>query len=216
MTPSLSHPSKRLAVAVALSLGFHAALLAHLTGNSQPFAAPSARWPLILRIADSEPAPLAAQETTREEPAEVRPAAQSSTYESRGAASDSASDPGLLPELEHYYRGSEVDRRAEPLSLPDIEYPQQALASGMAGRVTLRLLIDRRGLLRNAEIVEAIPAGIFEEVALSAVHSLSFRPALRDGQPVGSIKLIEVPFYPDCQRTGSCVQQGAAQADTQP
>ena len=49
-------------------------------------------------------------------------------------------------------------------------------------------------------------SGVFENAALDAVRSLRFRPAIRHGVAVGSIKLIEVPFDPDCTRTGSCIQ----------
>ena len=43
-----------------------------------------------------------------------------------------------------------------------------------------------------------------ESAALDAVMGLKFQPAMRNGVPVGSVKTIEVPFYPDCKRIGRC------------
>jgi len=117
-----------------------------------------------------------------------------------------------LPSAEIFFRGSEVDERATPLNEVTLVYPDRALAMSQSGVVTLRLKIDHRGVLRDAAVVDAQPAGIFENAALEAVRELKFRPALRNGVPVGSVKTIEVPFYPDCTRTGSCIagaQDGA-------
>jgi protein TonB len=95
-----------------------------------------------------------------------------------------------------------------------MQYPERALAQGISGRVTLRLLIDRKGVLRDVRVLDAEPAGVFEEAALKSVRSLIFRPAMRNGKPVGSIKTIEVPFYPDCRRTGSCIASQPESAQT--
>ena len=127
----------------------------------------------------------------------------------RGQADTPASG---LPAPEIFYRGREVDKRAETTNEVTIEYPQHALAERMAGTVTLRLKIDHRGLLREVQVLEAQPPRIFEEAALNAVRALKFTPAIRNGVPVGSIKTIEVPFDPKCVRMGGCVpdaEQGA-------
>ena len=105
-----------------------------------------------------------------------------------------------------FYRGSEVDVRAEATNHTDVEYPGSALAGNVTGKVTLRLTIDHRGMLRDLRVVEAQPPGLFEEAASKAARALTFRPALRNGVPVGSIKVIEVPFEPDCLRSGSCLE----------
>ena len=111
-----------------------------------------------------------------------------------------------LPSAEIYFRGSEVDQRALPLNEVNLAYPESALAAGLSGVVTLRLKIDHQGVLRDAAVVDARPAGVFENAALEAVLGLRFRPAMRNGVAVGSVKTIEVPFYPDCKRTGSCLE----------
>lgn len=178
----------RLALALMISAGAHLALLA-----STPFAPEAGAMtlfamgqPLTARLA---PAPI---------PAPV-PATEAQ------AAGRTAKAAGL-PSAEIYFRGSEVDERALPLNEVNLAYPESALAAGLSGVVTLRLKIDHQGVLRDASVVDARPPGVFENAALEAVLGLRFRPAMRNGVAVGSVKTIEVPFYPDCKRTGSCLE----------
>ena len=92
-----------------------------------------------------------------------------------------------------------------PLNEVNVTYPERAMATDMSGVVRLRLKIDHQGVLRDASVVDAQPVGVFENAALEAVLALKFRPAMRNGVPVASVKTIEVPFHPDCKRTGSCI-----------
>lgn len=159
--------------------------------------------PLTARIAAApEPAPPQDAEPVAQAPAPVSgPAPREGAAPPRGAAPASAAG---LPSAEIYFRGSEVDERAVPLNHVDVAYPEQALAARINGVVTLRLLIDHQGVLREATVTGSTPAGTFDNAALEAVRALRFRPAVRNGVPVGSVKVIEVPFDPDCNRTGSC------------
>ena len=195
---------ERLALAIVVSAGAHIAVIANA-----PFAPGLSEFslfagrPLTARLA-AAPAPL-----PDSEPLQQRPEPEAEPAPKAAAAPQPAQPPASaagLPSAEIYYRGSEVDERAVSVNNPDIEYPERPFASGVAGTVRLRLLVDREGALREAKVLEAQPAGVFEEAALKAVRMLIFRPAIRNGIPVGSIKVIEVPFYPDCNRTGSCNQ----------
>ena len=192
--------AERLALAVAVSAGAHFAVLANV-----PFtpglsgASLFAGQPLNARLA-----PAAAQNPPEPQPQSERPppAPKPSAAQSSERQSPAAGMPGALI----YYRASELDERAIPLNQVDVLYPETALAAGTGGVVTLRLLIDHEGRLRDASVTDSRPAGVFENAALDAVLSLRFRPAMRNGVAVGSIKLIEVPFDPDCKRTGSCIE----------
>lgn len=192
--------AERLALAVAVSAGAHFAVLANV-----PFtpglsgASLFAGRPLTARIA-----PASVQESPQvQEPRSQQRAPEPKSEPSAGPA---AAHPAGLPGAPLYYRASELDERAIPLNQVDVAYPETALAAGTGGVVTLRLLIDHEGRLRDASVTGSRPAGVFENAALEAVLSLRFRPAMRNGVPVGSIKLIEVPFDPDCNRTGSCIE----------
>ena len=190
--------TRRLAFALAASAFAHAAVLANApfgpeASNASLF--PS-QPPLRARLAQA--APVAAPEPVAQK---TEPAPPKQPRES--GAADAGASAGL-PAPEIFYRGRDVDERAEATNIADLEYPEHALAAGMTGKVTLRLLIDHLGALREARVIESHPAGYFEEAALKAVRSLKFKPAVRNGVPVGSIKVIEVPFEPNCNRTGSC------------
>jgi len=195
----------RVALAFAVSASAHAALIANAPVGSgmREFSLLAAAEPLRARLVDAIPSasePLAApQAASPPEPPPLRPA---DAVASAGAPAESTT--AGLPAAEVFYRGSEVDQRAEALNLVDVAYPEAALAQGLRGVVVLRLLIDHRGALREVSVRSAQPPGVFEEAALQAARALRFRPALRHGVPVGSIKVIEVPFEPNCDRTGSC------------
>ncbi|HET6224449.1 MAG TPA: energy transducer TonB [Dongiaceae bacterium] len=211
---SLSHWSwpagtRRLAFALAASAGAHAAVLANAPFGPEASSAslfPS-RPPLRARLAERAPdAPTSEPVAQRSEPAPALPAREFGAAGTAGQAG--------LPAPEIFYRGKDVDMRAEATNITDLEYPENALAAGMTGKVTLRLMIDHLGALREARVTESHPPGFFEDAALKAARSLKFKPAIRNGVPVGSIKVIEVPFDPDCMRTGSCVA-GSANAPAQ-
>ena len=159
--------------------------------------------PIQARLAAQPPAAASPELVAqRNAPAQAAPSRDTGPQSAAGAAG--AAGPAGLPAAEIFYRGKELDQRAEATNDADIEYPESALAAGVTGKVTLRLMIDHLGALRDVSVTEAQPPGVFEAAALKAARSLKFRPAIRNGVPVGSIKLIEVPFDPDCNRTGSC------------
>ena len=194
---------RRLTLAVSISALGHAAVLA-----GAPLSPGFGDFSLL-----GQGEPLRARLTTSSEPAweAVPPVNIERVFAGVppvDIAQASAGNVGL-PGLEIFYRGSEVDQRAEATNHPDIEYPEAALSAGLTGVVRLQLKIDRGGALREATVLQSEPAGVFDEVALKAARSLKFKPAIRNGVPVASIKVIEVPFEPNCMRTGSCVQPAA-------
>lgn len=95
-----------------------------------------------------------------------------------------------------YFPLREVDTPARPRGTVPLIYPENALIWKLGGVVRLRLLINEQGTVDAAEVVSAQPAGEFEEAALDAVRRLVYDPALRNGRPVKSEKLIEVAFDP--------------------
>lgn len=200
--------SRRLAFALCFSVCAHAALFANvpLAPGLREASLFTPGRPLAARLAPAiaqavpeafEPPPPPPRRPDPEPRAQAEPAV-------------APAKPAGLPSAEIYFRGSEVDERAMPLNEVILAYPERALAKGQSGVVTLRLKIDHQGVLRDASVVDARPNGVFENAALEAVLALKFRPALRNGVPVASVKTIEVPFYPDCMRTGSCIA-GAAE-----
>lgn len=195
-------------LALAASAFGHAAVLANA-----PFSPESGQLSLIpsapalrVRLALTQPADTATPEpAARREAAESAVAAATTAVAASSSAGSAANAPAAgLPAPEIYYRGREVDDRAEALNSTDVEYPADALSARLSGNVTLRLAIDHLGVLREVQVVQAQPPGVFDAAATKAARTLKFKPAMRYGMAVGSIKLIEVPFEPDCNRSLRC------------
>ncbi len=69
---------------------------------------------------------------------------------------------------------------------PDLSryYPRRAKIDGVTGRTILRLVVGKQGRVTNVNIISSTPSGVFETAAKRAARTLTFRPALRDGQPI--------------------------------
>jgi protein TonB len=64
------------------------------------------------------------------------------------------------------------------------KWPRSAERSGLAGgSVVIALDVSERGLPENVRVLEASPAEVFEDAALSAVARWRYCPVIRDGQP---------------------------------
>jgi len=73
-------------------------------------------------------------------------------------------------------------------------YPDAAASLDLSGRVTLLLLIDELGTVVDVTVIEADPAGYFEEAAVETFRGVLFSPGMRNGHPVKSRLLFELSF----------------------
>lgn len=93
-----------------------------------------------------------------------------------------------------YYPAKQVD--IHPIALHPItpQYPQIATVDNMEGEVTLLLLIDESGVVREISVADARPEGYFEESAINAFRNARFAPAKKNGRDVKSRALIRVQY----------------------
>jgi protein TonB len=77
-----------------------------------------------------------------------------------------------------------VDVPPRPLLQTPMQYPSRAKASGVTGYVILSLLIGPTGQVERVKVIEAQPAGVFDEVAASGVQTWKFEPASYKGENV--------------------------------
>lgn len=98
--------------------------------------------------------------------------------------------------MDVYYLSSEVDIRAEPLNEVNLVYPLKPYQQRIRGSVRLHIFVNERGGIDKIVMVDAKPAGLFEEAALEAVTKLEFSPAIKNGVPVKNRKTVEVNFDP--------------------
>ena len=120
------------------------------------------------------------------------------------AAGETAMQPGTpaesagiaLPAPETWYTAREVDVRAEPLTEVRLRYPEDLRGEPVVGKVQLRLFIDERGVVRRIDIAASRPSGVFDAAARKAWEEVRFSPALKNGAPVKSQKLLELTYEP--------------------
>lgn len=100
----------------------------------------------------------------------------------------------VLPILHDYFPLRELDRRPVPLR-PIRPVTDETKTDGVEeGYVTLRLLINERGEVDKALLLESDPLGAFEDSALEAFSKARFRPGERRGEPVRSQVVIRVRY----------------------
>ena len=61
-------------------------------------------------------------------------------------------------------------------------YPAEAKAQGVEGYVEVRYAVTVDGTVESAEVVDAQPAGVFEEAALTAVRAWRYKPMVITGE----------------------------------
>ena len=77
-----------------------------------------------------------------------------------------------------------VDVAPRPTLQTPMVYPPRAKAQGITGYVMLSLLISPTGQVEKVKVLEAEPAGIFEETAAAGVQGWKFEPASYKGEAV--------------------------------
>ena len=75
-----------------------------------------------------------------------------------------------------------------------VKYPSMARYAGLEGTVHIEVLIDKKGAVVGTNILEGAPKTGFEEAALTVIHNLQFKPALRYDEPIPSRDSIRVDF----------------------
>lgn len=68
-------------------------------------------------------------------------------------------------------------------------YPEELKARGTEGAVTVQYDVTAQGNVVNVRVIASDPPGLFDDVALVAVHTWVFRPQIRAGraEPVTDI-----------------------------
>ncbi len=195
------HPQQdlRLGLGLLVSIGLHLAVLGSFAPAIPRFVEPQPLEVEIRRegagagteLAAEPQSELAAAAAAPAAPAEVPvPAVSTTPPNERHAPVE------LGMSFDKYYTARELDQRAAQSNDVQLVYPKTAYEMRIMGRVRLKILISEHGAIDAVSILEAEPAGVFEESALAATRALQFSPAVKDGRNVKSQKVIEVVFNP--------------------
>jgi outer membrane biosynthesis protein TonB len=101
--------------------------------------------------------------------------------------------PGMIPGP-WYFSAQYLDRRPSPLKLIRPVYPVEYFEK--QGRVKLVLFIGVTGNVDRYEILESMPAGIFDQSAIEAFTQVPYAPGLISTYAVKSQLLVEVLYEP--------------------
>ena len=71
-------------------------------------------------------------------------------------------------------------------------FPVKAETAHIEGFVTLRFTVTKYGKIEGIEVVDAVPAGYFEDSALTALKNYRFKPAMKNGESIDYT--LELPF----------------------
>lgn len=90
-----------------------------------------------------------------------------------------------------------ADRNAIAHKMPPPSYPKIAFEQSIGGKVVVRVDIDAEGKATNVRVLEATPAGVFDEATVAAAKQWTFEPAIRNGKAVASALKVPVTFAMD-------------------
>jgi protein TonB len=93
-----------------------------------------------------------------------------------------------------YYPARQLDVYPQPVAMIQPKCPEPAVAQRINGRVQLLVLIDEFGLVNEASVTDAQPAGMFDDAAVQAFRAARFVPAQKQGNHVKSRVLLRVNF----------------------
>ncbi len=80
------------------------------------------------------------------------------------------------------------------VKIPPI-YPDRCARRGIEGWVLVEFDINPMGLVENAKVVDAEPAGCFEKASLKAIKKWKFKARVQDGKSVYQYRMQEVIQY---------------------
>lgn len=208
--PTLPRAVRRALVAVWISLGLHAAVIA-LVQMASPTAGGAggptievrlmpAAEPTPARGAAPEPAsagePVAVAEESAPDTPPAQPPVAPTPARPEPASGQSATAPLTIDSAVDltYYTARELD--VQPRALQDIQpmYPPEADRLRQSGTVRLELKIEADGRVSDVSVVGADPPDVFDESARAAFAAARFSPAQKSGRPVRTRMLIEVSY----------------------
>lgn len=209
---SLSGPAQRLLLALTVSVALHFALI-FLVKVAPPQSNKARNIVIEVRLEEvSQPTVKAAiaaltQKQTeiplpKLESAPVKPVEPPKPIEQKPLpAAVQAEEKSPLPSVEvplvedpTFYPAKQLDIQPKALAPVNPVFPDKAANDNVSGEVTLLLLIDEAGKVRDLAVVDAKPEGYFDESALSAFRNTRWAPAQKDGRIVKSRVMIRVRY----------------------
>jgi len=85
-------------------------------------------------------------------------------------------------------RGAQMEKAAAA------QYPLEAARNQTSGYAVVEFTVTATGSVANAHVVSSSPRRVFDQAAIRAVEQSTYRPALKDGDPVSAVLQRRVDF----------------------
>jgi TonB family protein len=102
-----------------------------------------------------------------------------------------ATSPSAAEEVFHVGKGQSPPK---PIHAPDPQFSEEARQAKYQGIVTLMLVVDKTGGVRNIRIVSPLGCGL-DRRAVEIVGTWKFNPSTKDGEPVDVEIAVETDFH---------------------
>ena len=113
-----------------------------------------------------------------------QPQLDSPTPDGSGSGLDFAADVGSDVALDGGLALESGDGEYLPIVKVSPVYPRRALQRGIEGFVIVEFTVTKQGSVRDPVVVEANPAGIFEQAAKDAAMKFKYKPRVVNGEPM--------------------------------
>lgn len=76
-------------------------------------------------------------------------------------------------------------------------YPISAKIKNIEGKVIVKFVITKEGAVRDIEVIESFPDGVFDEAAIKSIEKYRFKPATKNGEPLDVTAKMPIEFTLD-------------------
>ena len=104
--------------------------------------------------------------------------------ESTTSGMDFGADVGAELSLEGGLSLESGDGEFLPIVRVAAVYPRRALQRGIEGYVDVEFTVSKLGSVTSPRVIQALPAGIFDQAALDATLKYKYKPRVVNGQPM--------------------------------
>ncbi len=87
-----------------------------------------------------------------------------------------------------------ITRGAEMVKGAAAQYPLEAARNQTSGYAVVEFTVTASGAVTNAHVIDSSPRRIFDQAAIRAVDQSTYKPALKDGEPVSAVLQRRVDF----------------------
>lgn len=135
-----------------------------------------------VQSADSDPALKKSRPTT------TPPASENAALGVESTAIDASASRTILGEI--YYYADALEKTAEELLAPEFDFSQ--FPSDLQGHVKLEIFVNKFGVVVDVRVLSSEPTLKLSDAVVEGFRKLVYSPAIRAGNNVASIKMIEM------------------------